>query len=429
MTGAAVGLSQTSVAVESMPTNMLVSLGNPASGVAYTYSWSAVNIVSQSSDSGSGVLSSSSPFSFPAQAPGLYEVSVTVTGSDGSSTSVSQLVSVAPVAPAPVISGVPTSPVVGTTYTLTGAAPAPGPADGVLAYQWLVTGPNGFSAVGAGTSMTVTPPFVGPYTVTLTATDAAGVSGATTVEFGADPAPLMPVIQGMASGTSVASGNITAMLAAAVPTGDPAVTYIYAWSVSDQNTQAVVATGTDPTFTFTGPATDSYVVSLTVSEFVFGGFFQSATAIAPLFVAQPNTTLTLTPANVPTGATQVFVVALGNDVIDGSALSIPQVQLAQGGHDTLMGGMSRQRPARRYRLQLALGGSGPNTLYATANDTLVGGGRDQLEPLPDPARRRRGRDGGRHRQHAQLRRGDHGRQRQPGPESRIATPSTPTAIP
>ena len=92
------------------------------------------------------------------------------------------------------------------------------------------------------------------------------------------------------------------------------------------------STSNQPSFEFSGPISDSYLVSLTVVDVTDSspGFNDSGFASAPLFVATPDTTLTLVPNTgttlpgqtaVSAGATEVFAAALAGSVVNASALT------------------------------------------------------------------------------------------------------------
>ena len=355
-------LNQNVPFVEGAPSQFVVQGGNL--GVSYTYNWTVTGQTVSYAASGS-----TSTISFVPPLAGLYKVTVVVTGSDNSTTSINQFFAVASVPLNPTIVIGPSQSVVeNTLVNLTAHTNALTPAD-VLGYQWTVRGPDGYLTTGMGSNFSLTPDIVGSYSVALTVLDRSGNSYQTSTTFQVKPVTPNPSIEG-ATGSSSISQSLAVSLQVVVPDAGPFDTLTYVWSVLDSSLNNLIALGNSASMTFPGRTTESYVVSVTVTS--DGDTADAVTLLVPVYVAQ-NSTLILNSGNVPSGANQVLAFALGNATINGSALAIPQVQVALGSHDTLIGGGGANILQGDSGSNLLLGGTGPNTLYATANDTLIGG--------------------------------------------------------
>ncbi len=383
-----VALSQgTPTFQEHNTSTMIATVAGGVPGVAYGFSWTVTGQQTEYSVSGTGALQSptNSDFSFIPPVPGDYLVSVTVTGSNLSSVSTSDVVTAVDVPPTVSILGLPDVDISKRTpVSLTAQASAPGGPGDIAGYQWGVIGPKSFDLTATTQALDFTPIAPGTYTVTLTATDIfGGTSSPDTETITVTPVPPVPTIVNLTN-TNLASSTLTVQMNADIPPADQLDTLTYAWTATDQTTNMIVATGSQPSFQFSGPITDSYLVSLTVVDVTdtSPGFNDSAFATAPLFVATPNTTLVLVPSTstananqtqISANATQVFVAALAGSTVDASDLSIPVVEAAVGQGATLIGGSGMNILQGDSGSNLLEGGTGPNTLIATANDTLVGG--------------------------------------------------------
>ncbi|HVS35748.1 MAG TPA: PKD domain-containing protein, partial [Gemmataceae bacterium] len=358
-------VAPTSPPTENTMATLGVQLNNGTSGATYTYNWNVIGLSYPYSASGSGTLSSSdtSSFDFTPSFPGQYQVSVTVSGPNGTTTTQTQIVTVAAVGFTPAIAGAPTTPVVeGSAVQLSATPNVPGGADGVLAYHWQVSGPDGYQADGADPNLDLTGQLPGVYTAVLTVTDAARTVETTTTTF---TVAVTPSVQ---TAAATGNGDFSMTLAAPIP-GASGVTY--SWTVIDQTTGQTVSSSSTAAVTFSGPASDAYAVSLSVS---INGVAQPATGDI-VYIALPGATVTLPPVPAPIGEpVEVLTVALGNAKVDGSQVGLAQVQVALNGGDTLIGGSGPNMQFGDSGDNLLQGGVGPNTLVATGGDSLYGGG-------------------------------------------------------
>jgi len=346
------------------------SVNAPSPGVTYTFAWSVTGEGVAFSANGAGdTTQATSLFNFMPLTTGLYLVSATATGSDGSIASASQLFQVAPSAPLSAFIVGPTGPIsAGTPVSL--SAQTSGGA-GALRYVWQITGPGGFNLTGTGPSLDFSPTEFGGYSATLAVTDAAGDTATALSAVLAQPVitAQAPTFSADSTGQSVFTVTLTTNGPAA---GD---SFTYSWTAFDQTTQKQVASGSAQSFFFTGSLTDTYFVMLTVTDTTTG---VTGTASTVLLVATPGTTLTLVygaGGNVPLGTTQVLAIASAGSTIDASTLpsSVTVVEVAAGGHDILMAGQGPSILFGDSGDNSLVGGSGPDTLVATGGDTLMGG--------------------------------------------------------
>jgi Ca2+-binding RTX toxin-like protein len=361
-------------------------VNNPRTAVTYTYSWTATGIGFPYSASGSGTATGSTPYliGFTAPRAGTYQVSVTATGSDGSTSVSTQtfqaignplVVSIKPQATVPE----------GTAVTL-GATITDGPGiPAIYGYVWHVTGPEGFSFSGNGPTLGFTPIEGGNYAVTLAVSDTVGDLTTTTASFQVTHVSPAPVIQSSA-GTIFNGSTFTLNLSASVTDPGSDDHFTYNWlatplpgTTSSGSTQNFISPqllgaqqGSKSTFSISGVITSGFEITLSVTD-EDDPLPVSTTAV--VLTAAPNTTLTLTTASLPANATQVIAFAEGNAVIDATALpaSITVVEVALNGHDTLKAGAGPAVLQGDSGFNSLIGGSGPDTLIATVADTLIGG--------------------------------------------------------
>src|SRR5262249_39003117 len=114
---------------------------------------------------------------------GSYEIRLTVSDEDGGSTTVSQTITVANVAPTATINGAPASSLPGTSISLTSTVTDPSSVDTATGFTlaWSVLKNGASYTTGTGSSFTFTPNDYAIYTVTLTATDKDGDTGTSSV--------------------------------------------------------------------------------------------------------------------------------------------------------------------------------------------------------------------------------------------------------
>ncbi|HEV3339267.1 MAG TPA: PKD domain-containing protein, partial [Pirellulales bacterium] len=330
---------------------------------------------------------------------GSYLVSVTVDNGAASitTTRVVQVVNEPPTTPAIIITSggtvlVPNPSVPeGTALNLSAASTDPGGSFDTLTYSWRVSGPEGFTQVASGPTFNFTPTESGEYSVTAAATDS---NGATTISQTAidvthvQPTPTIEV-------NSVTRGDdkrtvINVRANVPDPGGDEQFSFNYDWTAVDPSgvTVASVSGAGLSTFSFSEAANDPgvYTVSVRVTDDEGG----DQTTTAPFVSAGDNQTVTIatstdghttvavdgtivTTVTSSQGA-QVIAVADGSGVtIDASKSTVPVVEAALGGHDTLLGGSGPNVLQGDSGFNSLMGGSGPNTLYASGGDTLLGG--------------------------------------------------------
>jgi len=383
----------TANATEGQATQVTVNVASPPAGVTFAFSWKVQfgnNLVTGTSVDAT----SQSTFTFanPAAA-GAYNLTVTATGSDGSTASLTTKFVVAN-APPTVTINVPSGAFVegnaiNLTSTVTDPGNAPGTASDIAGYAWTVTGPDGFSQSGGGTTLSFTPNEVTsaatPYTVTLKVTDAEGAATTATQSIQVAHVQPVPTIQ-TTSKTQVVGGAVTTIgLIVNVP--DPGNDDVFTFTITATGATASTSGGTggnqpgfqNNQFGFTlSNVTASINVTVTVTDDEGGN--QSASL--PITVAAPNTSQAIT---VPANATEVLAFALGNDILDASSLGTGTkvVFSAVGTHNTFKGGAGVNIFQGDSGSNMMIGGSGSNMFFGTNLDTLQGGtGSNLFSPLP-----------------------------------------------
>jgi Ca2+-binding RTX toxin-like protein len=331
-----------------------------------TFTWSVLGMSSNFSATGTGQTFSFTPF-----VPGRYQVSVSAGGTpDGSTGSATVVINVANVAPTPTIAVSPGTTVAeGTPVTLTGYASDPGGSADHVSLAWTVTGPDGFAASGSNPTLSFTPIESGSYNVSLSATDLNNATTTTTKVITVTHVTPQPAIKNL--GTDATATNL--LLAASVPndpgSDDP---FTYSWAAINNNTNQTIATGAASTFAFVRSAGVPYTVNLTVTD-DDGGVGSTS---ASILVAPVGTTLVV---GQPALANEVLAFALGNNVIDASAVTGTAVLVAIGGNNTLLGGSGVNILQGDSGLaNKLLGGSGSNMLIGTGTDSMTGGSGSNL---------------------------------------------------
>jgi Ca2+-binding RTX toxin-like protein len=200
-------------------------------------------------------------FAFTPDDNGSYKIVLTATDKDGASTSTSQTLSVANVAPTPSITTISSVRLEGTAITATGSAADPGANDAVV-MTWAVfkNGSTTAYATGSGANFTFTPNDNGSYKIVLTATDKDGGTAFTAQTISvANVAPTAS----FAGPTSAVRGQTLSYTGSFTDPGS-LDTQTLTWSVTSNGT--VVATGSGSSFSFVPTDSGTYTVSFTVTD-------------------------------------------------------------------------------------------------------------------------------------------------------------------
>jgi PKD repeat protein len=247
---------------------------------------------------GSPVDSSQSAFAshIYAQA-GIYPVTLTVTDSDGHTSSQTEQITVG-TPPQPSFSVTTTNPVQGSPVTLDASASTdPDPGVTITSYTWNFG--DGTSASTTTATVTHTYAQPGSYTITLTATNSIGLSGQTTGPVGVDELPTAAFALTPASPVPGAAVSFNAG-AANDPDGSIAS---YSWTFGD----GTGATSPTPVTSHAYAAPGSYPVTLTVTD-SDGQSASSTVAVnvytspSAAFTAGPQAPLAGSPVSFDAGA-------------------------------------------------------------------------------------------------------------------------------
>ena len=191
-----------------------------------------------------------------------YGISLTVSDEDGGSTSVSQTISVANVAPSPTIVSISTPRVEGTAITVTGTASDPAGALDTLSYVWTILKGGVDFATGSGATFAFTPDDNASYEIGLTVSDEDGgstsVSQTISVANVAPSPTILPISEPLVEGTAITVTGTASDPAGALDT------LSYVWTILKGGVD--FATGSGATFAFTPDDNESYGISLTVSD-------------------------------------------------------------------------------------------------------------------------------------------------------------------
>ncbi|HUY32931.1 MAG TPA: PKD domain-containing protein [Pirellulales bacterium] len=266
------------------------------SASSYTYAWSVTETGNPSFALPAGIVTSQPTFQFTPSQTGTYQVSLTVTDSQGGAGTATSTLTVDALAPAVVISG-----------PLTGGANAPVtfnstvttlPGGAVASYAWTATDSSGIvRATGAAASFTFTPVGGGFYTIALAVTDADGGLGRSgTFLSVSGAAPTAAILAAPAQ--SAEGAPIT--LSAAPPDANLSGALSYAWNVYKDASTTAYASGNQAAFTFTPNDEGSYQVTLAVSSLGHTGIATPMTVLVG--DATPTASIANAPASAPAGA-------------------------------------------------------------------------------------------------------------------------------
>ncbi|MFO0849595.1 MAG: PKD domain-containing protein [Gemmataceae bacterium] len=370
---------------EGSPVALTAALDPPAGGVGMRYGWEVRLGGELVAFADTGDFTADPPaFAFTPADDGRYEVTLTVTGADGSTGAGTAVADVANVSPTPALLPFPLQVDEGMPVALSAVAADPGVRD-TLTYRWSV---NGVVVPGVtGPDLTFTPPDNGTYAVTVAVKDddEAGfnpLSVATATVTAVNVAPVL-VIRPTAGGPGLPADEAAKEFHLTSDATDPAGTgadpLTYRWSVArvaDDGSEYAYRPGVDPmsdparpTFSFDRSGAGRYVVSLTVDDGDGGVVTQVTRIIAGS--DQPES-LSVSAADLVGGATSVVVIAGGGaDVVNASGADFLVVLDGGDGDDTLIGGTGGD---------VLIAGPGNNVLDGGAgDDTLVGGGSDTLD--------------------------------------------------
>ena len=229
-----------------------------------TYAWS-VTKDGQAVTLPGDVVANAAAFNYTPANNGAYVFSVAIGDKDGGSTTLTQNVAVANVAPTVTMGQTPTNSVEGSPVTFSATA-SDVPAD-TLAYGWTVYKSGQHVVLPQGTaidgqSFTFTPTDDGSYTVRLTVQDGDGGEKTVNSPLAVSNAAPAAAITGDTTGTE--GGQVSLGSTATDAPDDQAAGFGYAWTVKLGG--KTVATGTDATLKFTPAVHGVYAVSLAVTD-------------------------------------------------------------------------------------------------------------------------------------------------------------------
>ena len=332
-----------------------------APGVTFTFAWAV------SKDGDPFATGGGPSFTFTPDDNGRYDIGVTAAGSDGTSGSKLETKTVANVAPAPVVSGVPAGPLAeGDVLDLVAVPNDPGTLDRPTV-TWLVAGP------GYPGGLTVTGPRLrlplmddGTYAVTATVRDKDGAQTSVVQMIAVNnAAPAVAIV-----GDQATPGALRAVGTDAGPLDQPALTF--QWFLNG----AAVATG--PVYTV--PAGNNTVrVVVTDPQ---GATGSQVTQV----ILGDNSDNVFVVADPTAGVGRVLVLGLGgNDTIDARGVTVPVVIDGGTGDDVIyggnFGGLLVAGPGAPGERNTVVGGTGNDTIIGAGNDSLDGGlGNDVIAP-------------------------------------------------
>lgn len=223
-------------------------------------------VVFKDGATGTYATGSGSEFTFTPNDNGSYRIVMIASDEDGGVAITDQLVSVANVAPVPVIQSISGTRVEGTAITVTGSATDAAGINDTITLTWVIfkEGTTGTYAVGGGTTFTFTPSDNGNYRIILTASDEdGGVAVADQLVSVANLAPV-PVI-GSVSGPRV-EGTAIAVTGSATDAAGINDAVTLTWAVYKDGSTVAFATGTGPALSFTPNDNGSYRIVLTAAD-------------------------------------------------------------------------------------------------------------------------------------------------------------------
>ena len=226
---------------------------------------------------------------------------MTVSDEDGGSTSVSQTISVANLAPSPTIVGISEPQVEGTAITVTGTSSDPAGVLDTLSYSWTILKGGAAFASGSGATFAFTPNDNANYEIGLTVSDEDGGSTSVSQTISvANVAVTSPTI--VSIGTPRVEGTAITVTGTASDPAGARDTLSYAWTVLKGG--AAFANGSGTTFIFTPNDNANYEIGLTVSD-EDGG----STSVSQ----------TISVANVAPSPT---IVSIGTPRVEGTAITV-----------------------------------------------------------------------------------------------------------
>ncbi|HEY2785006.1 MAG TPA: choice-of-anchor Q domain-containing protein [Fimbriiglobus sp.] len=351
-----------------------------------TYSWSVFSPDGITRTFNTGT---SNSLTLPETAlPGRYDVSVTATANGYQYTTAAPAAGTFVVVPhAPVVVSIATSSPIppqtslqeGDKVTLTGTATEPGVDLTNLSkasYLWTVTGPSGFSQVGVLPSLTFTPLVAGTYTATLAFRDFTGGSGSATTTIAVTHVTPKLLLKYQ---STAADGTMSFQAVVANSNNH----YSYTYSVQLNGQSYIQSTPGGSAFSFRIPpiaAPTRITVSVIDSASATGQITATVQSIAAGTAATP-VQKTVLPADLLAGTNVAVVLAQGYNRIyaDPSLPTTATVEfIAVGGHNAFFGGPSVNIFQGDSGSNAMTGGTGPNTFFASGNDSLFGGAGSNL---------------------------------------------------
>jgi hypothetical protein len=347
-------------------------------GTAVSYAWTVFSPDGVTKTYNTGA---SNALTLSGALPGRYVVDVTATLSDGSTASAAApaagtLVDVPNAPPAVTITVPPppsghTSFQEGDTITLQGTATDPGSDLGFATYLWTVSGPNHFSQVGVLPNLTFQPLAAGTYTATLKVRDLNGGTGSATATVAVIHVPPRSVLR-------YVNTNPDGTVSLVVQVANPASLYTFTYTGSLNGQPYLQATAGGASFNFripllTGPTLAS--VTVTDSAGAHGSVTATVSAVAA-GTASAGVSKTVTAADLLAGSDTALVLAQGYDTVTADPAlpaSVTVTFVAVGAHNHFIGGATVNVFQGDSGSNLLEGGTGPNTFYATGNDTALGG--------------------------------------------------------
>ena len=261
--------------------------------------------------SGSGI--DLTTFGFTPDDNGAYEVRLTVSDEDGGSATVSENISVANVAPSPVVDSIGTVRLEGTEVVVDASATDPAGSNDTLTFAYDVLKDGVAFASGSGIDLTTfgfTPDDNGAYEVRLTVSDEDGGSATVSENISVANVAPSPVVDSI--GTVRLEGTEVVVDASATDPAGSNDTLTFAYDVLKDGVAFASGSGIDlTTFGFTPDDNGAYEVRLTVSDEDGGsatvGENISITNVAPQFIS-----LTTDSSSLTTPSTDLNIVLSGS---------------------------------------------------------------------------------------------------------------------